>query len=92
MSKKKRSKFWIIAFILLVVSLSPILIDQQKMISLKNSEMSEVKEKIASETNIKDQLLRQKKMLNTDEYAEKIARDKFGMIKAGEKVFVDVNK
>ena len=92
MRKKKKSKLWIIAFIIVAIMISPILIEQQKLLFAKNKEMSVVKEKIASETRVKDQLLRQKKILNTDEYVEKIAREKFGYIKAGEKVFVDVDK
>ena len=33
-----------------------------------------------------------KDMVGTDEYIEKIARDKLGMIKANEKIFIDVSK
>jgi cell division protein FtsB len=92
MRKKKKSKVWIIALVLLAISLSPILIDQQKMLYASNKEMSAVQKKIAIENKTKEELLRQKKILNTDEYAEKVAREKFGMVKSGEKVFVDVNK
>ena len=31
-------------------------------------------------------------IIGTDEYIEKIARDKLGMVKEGEKLFVDVSK
>jgi cell division protein FtsB len=92
MSKKKKSKVWIIAIVLLAVSLSPILINQQKMLFAKDREMSIVQGKIASETKTQEELQRQKKILNTDEYAEKVAREKFGWIKSGEKVFIDGNK
>jgi cell division protein FtsB len=92
MRKKKKSKVWIIALVLLAISLSPILIDQQKMLYASNKQMSAVQKKIAIENETKEELLRQKKILNTDEYAEKVAREKFGMVKSGEKVFVDVNK
>jgi cell division protein FtsB len=92
MNKKSKSKFWIIALVLLIASMSPILIDQQKMIFAKNKEMSIVKDKIESEKKLREQLKAQKKILNSDVYTEKIAREKFGWIKAGEKVFVDVNK
>jgi cell division protein FtsB len=30
--------------------------------------------------------------VNSDEYNEKIARDKLGMVKSGDKVFVDIGK
>lgn len=92
MNKKKKSKVWIIALVLLAISLSPILIDQQKMLYASNKQMSVVQKKIAIENKTKEELLRQKKILNTDEYAEKVAREKFGMIKSGEKVFIDLNK
>lgn len=92
MSKKKGSKLWIIALVLLIVGLSPILIDQQKILFAKDKEMNLVKEKIINETKINEQLQSLKKILNTDEYREKVAREKLKMIKAGERVFVDVNK
>ena len=93
MSKKKRPKAWIILlFIIATASLTPILIDQQKMLYMKNIEMNSVNNKITSENKIKEDLQKQKKILNTDLYVEKVAREKLGMIKSGEKVFVDVNK
>lgn len=92
MSKKKKSKIWIVAFLLLVLGLSPVLINQQKMIYAKSKEMKQIQTKIKAENKVKEDLLRQMKILNTDEYAEKIAREKFGMIKPGEKIFIDVNK
>lgn len=93
MKKRKKSKAWvIILFIIATASLTPMLIDQQKMLYTKNKEMSIIQDKIVSETKTNEVLQKQKKMLNTDEYAEKVAREKFGMIKSGEKVFVDVNK
>ena len=93
MSKKKRPKAWIILlFIIATASLTPILIDQQKMLYMKNIEMNSVNNKITSQNKIKEDLQKQKKILNTDLYVEKVAREKLGMIKSGEKVFVDVNK
>lgn len=91
-SNLKNTKIWMIAVVVLIVILAPILINQQKILSAKNQELQHVQAKIQSENKVKQVLLRQQSMLNTDAYAEKIAREKFGMIKPGEKIFIDINK
>ncbi|WP_242855790.1 septum formation initiator family protein [Ruminiclostridium josui] len=35
---------------------------------------------------------KQKSLINTEEFAEKIARDKLGYVKDGEKIYIDTNK
>lgn len=92
MKKKKKSKFWLFILVLLAVVVSPILIDQQRVLYAKNQEMQDLNHKITDETKHKSELEKKKAMLNTDEYAERVAREKLGMIKSDEKVFVDVNR
>jgi cell division protein FtsB len=48
--------------------------------------------KIKEEEKNMEELKKQKDIINSDEYIEKIAREKLGMVKKGEKIFVDVNK
>ena len=41
---------------------------------------------------VNKELNKQKEMINSDEYIEKVAREKLGMVKKGERVFVDVGE
>ena len=90
--KNKVNPIWKVLFILLIVYLSLNLVSQQQMIENKNTELAEVEAKIAAEHVRTDELLREKDMLASDESLEKTAREKLGMVKPGERVFVDVNR
>ena len=67
-------------------------IQQQVLIIEKNRKISEAENLISRELKLRDELVRQKNMVNTDEYAEKIARERLVMVKSGEEVFIDINK
>lgn len=92
MNKGKKSKaglFIVIAFFIYFIY---VLVDQQKILHAKSIEMQNIQVKINDEKTINEELKKQKEMLNNDEYVEKIAREKLGMVKSGERVFVDINK
>lgn len=55
-------------------------------------EMKEVQKRIDREKALKQELLKQKDQMNSDESIEKIAREKLGMVKDGERIFVDINQ
>jgi len=55
-------------------------------------EMKEVQKRIEREKALKQELLRQKDELSSEESIEKIAREKLGMVKDGERIFVDINQ
>lgn len=90
----KRGKFRIgtIVTIGILVYMCMILVDQQKLLYAKKNEMASVQESIKNENRLKESLINTQKMLDTDEYLEKIAREQYGMVKPGEKVFVDADK
>ena len=90
--KKKVNPILKVLFILLIVYLSLNLVSQQQLIENKSSELAEVQAKIASEVKLSEDLQHEKEMLMSDESLERIARDKLGMVKPGERVFVDVNR
>lgn len=92
MNKRKSRKIGIL--VLLVVSAYCIytLICQESLLGGKKRELDDIKQKIAAEEKKKKDLQDEKKNLNSDEHMEKVAREKLGMVKSGEKVFVDVNK
>lgn len=95
MNKRRKNRFGIILILIIIgllVNFVHILIDQQKVLYAKGNEMISIKSKIEEENKIRDKLLNQKKSLNSNEYIEKVAREKLGMVKQGEKIFIDVNK
>lgn len=69
-----------------------IMIWQQVMISEKNGEIKALEEKI-DQANQQTEVL-QKELENLDDpaYLEKIARERLGLVRPNERVFVDANK
>ena len=69
-----------------------IMIWQQVMISKKNGEIKRLEEKI-DHANQQTELL-QKELDNLDDpaYLEKVARERLGLVRPNERVFVDANK
>ncbi len=57
-----------------------------------NLEIKQLEQKISKEEEEKRRLLEEKDEISSDESIEKIAREKLGMVKDGERVFVDTNK
>lgn len=92
MNKRKKSGFWVLVVIGLFIYFAYTVIGQQKLLYDKNVEMNDVNANIAKEKKLNEELKKQKDMVNSDEYIEKIAREKLDMVKRGERVFVDVNK
>ncbi|HOJ09820.1 MAG TPA: septum formation initiator family protein [Clostridiales bacterium] len=92
MNKRKGSIFGILVLIALIIYFSFIIIDQQKMLKIKETALMEIENKIKKEELVRNDLEKQKDMLNSREYIEKVAREKLGMVKPGEKIFIDINK
>jgi cell division protein FtsL len=95
MNKGKKSKLGLIFTIILIGLLfysGVTMIDQQKIIYSKNKELQTVQSKIEEEKKTQEELQKEKEAVNSDEYIEKVAREKLGMVKQGEKIFVDINK
>ena len=90
--KTKVNPIWMVLFILLIIYLSLNLVSQQQLIENINSELAEVEAKIDAQIKLSDELNREKDMLMSDESIEKIAREKLGMVKPGERVFIDLNR
>lgn len=92
MSKEKKSK--VIPFILVcfVVYFGYTFFSQQSIIYSKNIELKELQDRVKQEQETNVELNKQKEMISGDEYIEKIAREKLGMVKQGEKVYIDINR
>lgn len=92
MSKRKKSKVGIILLTGFFIYCSYIVIEQQRILNARNSEMISIQKQIEEEEKQNKELKKQREMINSDEYVESIAREKLGMIKKSEKIFVDHNK
>ena len=63
----------------------------QPIIAANNERAAKISEDIAKENQRIEELDNAIKNAGTDEYIEKIAREKLGMIKANEIVFIDIS-
>lgn len=91
-NKRKISKLKMILIFGIILYVGYILTGQQRILYEKESEARQYREKLKKEEQIAESLKKQKDMVGSDMYIEKIAREKLGMVKPGEKIFVDTNK
>lgn len=92
MSKPKGSILGLLVLLSFLTYFAFTFVDQQRIIYAKRMEMGQIESKIMEEQKNNEKLKKQKEMVNSDEYIEKMAREKLGMVKQGEKVFIDTNK
>lgn len=92
MKKKSKSKFGYVLLLVFAIYFSYVFAEQQSLLYAKNTELKDAEAKIKEEQAANEELKKQEEMISSEEYIEKIAREKLGMVKPGEKVFVDVNK
>lgn len=94
--KKKGIKIDITKIILSVTAIICVVmigkgIAVQPIIAANNEKADKITEDIAKENQRIEELDQAMQSVGTDEYIEKIARDKLGMIKANEIVFIDIS-
>ena len=92
MSKRKNSTFGIFVLLTIFLYLSYVAVGQQKLLNKKEFELSKIENKIKDEMKANEELIKEKEIINSDEYKEKVAREKLGMVKRDERVFVDIGK
>ncbi len=68
------------------------LINQQITLSKTNAVAEEYKAKIAEAQTENQKLEDELSQAGTDEYLERVAREKLGLVKANERVFIDITK
>ena len=90
MNKRKRPSLMIIALCLVFIYFSYLAIEQQRILDVRNNEIAKIEEKIEAEKRVNEELKKEIEMIDSDEYKEKIAREKLGMVRKNERVFVDV--
>lgn len=92
MSKRKKSRFGLFILLILSIYFAYEMIGQQKLLYSKSLEIKKIESKVKEEEKVNDELKKEQKTMNSDEYVEKVAREKLGMVKEGERVFVDTGK
>ncbi len=90
MKKGKKSTIGVIVLLAIFIYLSYIAVNQQKLLYAKSLELDRIEDKIDEETKLNEELTKEKEMIQSDEYIEKIAREKLGMVKKNERVYVDI--
>lgn len=90
--RKKPSWGLIIVTSVFLLYLGYVFIKQENMMYAQQISMEDIQAKIDEEKALNEKLLKQKEEINSEEYIEKIAREKLDMVKQGERVFVDINK
>jgi cell division protein FtsL len=92
MDKEKKSRLGTFVIIGFFLYFAYTLVDQQKILYDKELQLNNINAKVEREQKLNDELLKQMETLHSNEYIEKIAREKLGMVKKGEKIFIDANK
>lgn len=92
MNKRRKNSFGIFILLAIFIYLSCIFMNQQKLLYAKNIELSKIDNKIAEEEKLNEELNKEKEMIQSDEYMEKVAREKLGMVKKDERVYFDIGK
>lgn len=69
-----------------------IMIWQQVMISRKNKELKDLEERINAANQRTEDLEKELDNLDDPAYLEKVARERLGLVRPNERVFVDANK
>lgn len=92
MNKRKKLIIGYFVILGLIAYLLGIIINQQQLLKAGQKELKLMEQKVAQQIRINEELKESLNILGSDEYIEKVAREKLGMLKAEEKVFVDINK
>lgn len=92
MKKREKTKWSVLLTIGLFIYFTYLLVNQQTVLNQCNKDLLSIGIKIEEQTRRNEDLQKKKELLTSDEYIEEVAREELGMVKEGEKVFVDVNK
>lgn len=92
MSKRKKSRVGLFILLIFMLYFAWEMVGQQKILYAKGAELQKMNTKVTEESKMNDELNKEQQNMNSNEYIEKVAREKLGMVKKGERVFVDTGK
>ena len=81
-----------LVFLVVCVYVAFTLIKQQLMLSDCDNVAEEIKTKIAEAESENQRLEEELEKAGTDEYLEHVAREELGLVKANERVFIDITQ
>ncbi len=87
----KLNKFYFITMIFIILSFSTYLFYKYDTLLAYNNKINELNKKIDLANEENEELKYQTEYKNSEEYIEKLARDKLGMVKNNEIIFYDNN-
>lgn len=90
--KKVKMNFIMIIFFVALIYITYLLVQQQTVLNSYVEETEYYKSKIEYEEAINEKLREMKELYSSDVYIEEVARDKLGLVKPGEKIFVDISE
>lgn len=90
MNKRKKPTLMLFALCLVFIYFSYLAIGQQRILDAKSLEMDKIEQKIEEEKSANEELKKEIEIIDSDEYKEKVARERLGMVKRNERVFVDI--
>ncbi|NLB78911.1 MAG: cell division protein FtsL [Clostridiaceae bacterium] len=91
--RKTKKGWWLTPLIAVVLIYATfVFTSQSNDLYILNLEIKQLEQKTAKAEEEKQRLLEEKDEISSDESIEKIAREKLGMVKDGERVFVDTNQ
>lgn len=90
--KKYKINYFRIAFILFAIYFVFSFVKQQLKLNEYNIQIGHIEDTIQTVNKKTEELNESKDKLNDAEYIEQVAREKLGLVKPYEKVFIDVNK
>lgn len=90
--KKIKVNFLVIIFLAALIYISYLIVQQQSVLNNYNKEIEYYKQKIQAEKEKNEELKEKQDLYTSDEYIENIARDKLGLVKPGEKIFIDISE
>jgi len=91
---KRKGLISIIVLLMLVIMvyMSVLFIKQQPLIDANNKRIDQIDAKINAELVLQDKLKSEKNNLLTSENIERIAREVLGMVKPGERIYIEADK
>jgi cell division protein DivIC len=88
---KRKFRSGLIIVLVFLIYFAVTFLNQEEILDQKNKELLGLQNSLEREKEIKKALEEEKSIAGSDEYIEKLAREKLGLVKEGETVFIDSN-
>lgn len=92
MKKKRKMKvnFGIFFSLILIVYLFYAIVSQQSVLNKNSKEISDLSDQLTQTQSSLDKAEDSEEIYSSDEFVEKVARDRLGLVRPDETVFVDI--